>query len=81
MHDLVDEIGGSRFLLVTIPAFGHALPLLGLANRLAQRGHRVLFATSSFFVPQIRSYCSSNLVRFVPLDDGVNSEVLLTRDR
>eukprot|EP00658_Telonema_sp_P-2_P035128 TRINITY_DN25597_c0_g1_i2.p2 TRINITY_DN25597_c0_g1~~TRINITY_DN25597_c0_g1_i2.p2 ORF type:complete len:114 (+),score=24.06 TRINITY_DN25597_c0_g1_i2:187-528(+) len=60
-----------RVLAVSIPAFGHALPVLGVVEQLLDRGAEVWFATSFFFVPRLAEMTSghSNL-RWIPLRDG-----------
>lgn len=67
------KTGKQCFLLVSIPAHGHALPLLGLGAALQRRGHTVLFATSAFFVPTLARYKHEN-VSFLPLEDGIACE-------
>jgi len=63
--------------VVSIPAHGHALPLLALALGLARRGHAVALATSAFFCPQLASQdCTHPNLKLVPLSDGVVNDAV-----
>ncbi|WP_207918986.1 hypothetical protein [Saccharopolyspora karakumensis] len=43
----------AHVLFVSIPAHGHINPGLGLVAELAGRGHRVSYATTDEFTPQV----------------------------
>lgn len=62
-NSYVGLLSRREMLLVSIPAFGHALPLLALALELSARAHQVWFATSAFFVPLLSQHVKHSTLR------------------
>lgn len=52
----------SRFLIATIPAFGHVTPLIAIAEQLTSQGHEVVWYTGELFRSRIE-----NIAKFRPI--------------
>ncbi|MFP5282087.1 MAG: glycosyltransferase [Actinomycetes bacterium] len=60
----------ARFLFVTIPAQGHVAPLAQVATALVQRGHEVMWYTSSAFADTVTKTGAAHRPLLTPVDFG-----------
>jgi MGT family glycosyltransferase len=47
--------GGAHVLVVNVPMQGHVMPTLGLVEELVGRGHRVTYAVTEDYAPQVQA--------------------------
>ncbi|CAM9722259.1 unnamed protein product [Hapterophycus canaliculatus] len=63
-----------NLVLCCVPCYGHAKPLVILAEHLAEAGHEVTFVTSQPMVARVQEMCRDPRVTVLGLEDGLVPE-------